>query len=100
MRNALPRFDGPEVMEERNRRIANLVGKQLGYSVEKARDLYNTIGLLTKDPSPQKLLEFLYEKLWTVHAGVKRDDIRNAVTKCHEDALGWLQNTSQNSREQ
>lgn len=93
------KFDSPEVIDERNRRIAALVAKKIGYSEEKARDLFCTLNILTKDSTPQKLLEYLYEKLWPVQSGVKREDIQGAITKCHEDAIVWLQNTQQNMRD-
>lgn len=92
-------FDSPEVIEERNRRIAELVGKKLEFSVGKTRDLHNTLGVLSKDSSPQKLVEFLYTKLWPAQSGIKREDIQKAITRCHEDAIGWLQNTHHNPQD-
>lgn len=93
------RFDSPEIIEERNRRIAALMAKKLGLNADKARDLCSTINILSKDSSPQKLLEYLYEKLWPVQSGIKREDIQKAITRCHEDAIGWLQNTRQNAHD-
>ena len=92
-------FNNPEVIEERNKRIAQWIGDKLGYSPERIRDMCNKINVLTKDSTPQKLLEYLYEKLWAAKPAIKREDIQKAITTCHQDAFGWLQNTYQDLRD-
>ena len=92
-------LNDPEVIEERNNRIAERMGKKLGYSQEKTRGLCSMINILAIDPAPQKLLEYLYEKQWAAKPGISRADIQRLITECHEEAFGWLQNTYQNLRD-
>jgi len=98
-KDALFSLNSPKVIEERNTRIAEWIGKKLGYGNEKTRDMRNKITVLTKDSAPQKLLEYLYETLYAAKPGISREEIQEAIKACHEEAFGWLQNTYQNSRD-
>jgi hypothetical protein len=92
-------FNNPEVIEERNKRIAERIGKKIGYNAEKIRDMCNKINIMTKDSTPQNLLEYLYKKLMTAKTGISREYIQKIIVTCHEEAFGWLRNTYQDLRD-
>lgn len=92
-------FHDPEVLEERNRRIAGWIVKKLGVSEEKIRPISCELNLITREARLQKVQEYIHEKLQTANPPVSREEIHQAVVSCHEDAMDWLQNTYQDLRD-
>ena len=86
-------LNNPAVIEERNRRIAAHVGKELKYSAEMMQNLFDEICAFKSDRAPRKLAEYLYEKLWLKRPGLRREDTQKIVIKCHEEAFDWFQST-------
>ena len=84
-------FNNPEVIEERNKLIAERIGRELRYNGTKIRDLCNNIDVLSQDPTPRRLREYLYEKLWAAKSDISREGVQKIITTCHEEAFDRLQ---------
>jgi len=87
-------FNNSDVIEERNRLIAEKVGKILKYSNGKIQDLCGKINVLSENLVPHLLLEYLYEKLWTATPGISRKDIQNIISSCHSEAFDRVQSNN------
>ncbi len=84
-------FDNAEVIAERNKLIAERVGKMLEYGNGKIQDLCRKLNSVSEDPSPRALLEFLYERMWSSKPGINRDVVQNIIATCHGEAFDGLQ---------
>ena len=90
-------FNSPEIIAERNKLIAERIGQTLGYGAGKMADMCKKVDALSQDISPRKLLEYLYEKLWTAKPDISREDVQRVITTCHGEALDRLQSTQSDS---
>lgn len=99
-KGTLRNFNDPDVIEERNKRLAAWVWKKLdGKDAEKIRHICNELNFVARDAALPKLLEYIHEKLRSVRPAISRADILKAVTTCHEEAFGWLQHTHHDARD-
>ncbi len=81
----------PEVLEERNKLIAAHIGNELNCSSGKIQGICGEIDVFSNDPTPRRLIEYLYEKLWTTKPGCTREDAQKIITRCHAEALERMQ---------